>query len=264
MSTTMVTFLRLLIEHNAHVSQVTTIEYKLSLKCDEFVKGHAFSHKIIRDCMLNALRTCQQSDLWTDRSDISLNVELFYIENRTDYSKEIDCYFEIVLTAYNNIQIKYNTDIPQVLQNIIKNLNNHNSQINQSFINMLRSKLKFNNNSDNNRRGIIVTGLKIINSQTQRKDGVSLRVSVKMIQPLQLELNAVNSMSNITPGGGNNINSSMNSINSMSNANININGNGNIVAVINDQEDNQQEEGGNGTGSYATQTHSEHEEGEHD
>ena len=213
-STTMVTVLRLLVEYNSHVSQVTTVQFKLSLNCEQFVKGHAFSHKIIRDCMINALRTCKQADLWTDRSDISLNVELFYIENRIDYSQEIDCYFEIVLTAYNNIQVKYNTNIPQVLQTLIKNLDDYNSAINQSFINMLRSKLQFNSHSHNgsktqikNRSGIKVTGLKVIHSQTRQKSGVSLRVSVKMVQPIKLELNHINSESGtprtgatVTPG----------------------------------------------------------------
>ena len=132
-SSTAVLMLKILVEYNHHVLQITTTEVKMTLRGPKLRRKHGYTHSTLQESMMHVLRTCSRSDLWTDRKDIALTNQVFYIENRVDFNQELDCYFEFILTCYSGDSVLQRT-ITTALQNVINEFENNQSDLSQSFI----------------------------------------------------------------------------------------------------------------------------------
>ena len=143
-SVTAVVFLRLFIQHNKHVCEVTEIGSKLTFHCPSLSLKHGHTHLILTNSITHALRTCKQSNLWIDRSDVQLSIQVFYIANRIKFNKEIDIYFDTELTNYqnNNNNNQNSNNISKILLNAIKDLGHHGSDIQKSLIHSFQTQMK--------------------------------------------------------------------------------------------------------------------------
>ena len=71
----------------------------LTVMSDELSRKHNFSHKKIKLSIDVLLQGCKQSKLWNDKSDISHQIEVYYIRDRIYSMKEFDAYFEIQIKS---------------------------------------------------------------------------------------------------------------------------------------------------------------------
>ena len=137
-STTAVIALKLLVKHSKYVRQITEIGTKMTIHCDSFSFKHGYTHLILQESITHALRTCEHSHLWIDRSDVQLSIEVFYIANRISFNKEIDIYFDTKLTCISDTE---DNDAPKILANDIKQLGTH-SPIQKQLIHSFQAQMK--------------------------------------------------------------------------------------------------------------------------
>ena len=183
----MVIALSICSEHNVKVSQVTEIEIKLILSSPKFTKQHAYCHKSIESCLFHMLhehshhpnsssstsntgmynsQTNSNNNnnndiLWAGRTDISLSAEVFYIENKVSFSKEIDIFCLFILTSYSDFGKKHN--ISSKLQQCIEQFGNNSSSMQIELIRMLETKLSC--------KGITIKSNQIMSSTTKSMIG---------------------------------------------------------------------------------------------
>ena len=117
---TLVTFIALVNQHNSKVQQTTVIERKFTFKCAKFHHQHAFCHRSIEKCITFVLRGCDEDNLWTDRTDNSLTVEVYYIENKISFNKEIDVCVLFTLTSYSTFDKE--NHVSSKLKNMVQQL----------------------------------------------------------------------------------------------------------------------------------------------
>lgn len=127
-STTAVTLLKVIMEYNKHVTSVTTMGSKFVINCNYFQKRHGFTHYIIEKCILDAIRNADNSNLFIDRSDIRLDIQVFYIHNRMPLVPQMNVYFQTVLTCYN---ADHNEKSLKIISKCISNFGKQGTKINQ-------------------------------------------------------------------------------------------------------------------------------------
>ena len=163
-STTAVIVLKLLVKHSKYVRQITEIGTKMTLHCDSFSSKHSCTHLILQESIVHALRTCQHSNLWIDRSDIQLSIEVFYIANRIGFNKEIDIYFQTGLTCYKDTEY----DIPKILANEIRQFGSRGSTMQKALTTSFKTRMKL-------KKGRVkVSQLNVIYEGTSAQDGDQL------------------------------------------------------------------------------------------
>ena len=162
----------LLMGYNKHVQEIVNVAVKFTLKCDKFASRHGFIHHKLEKSVLSVLRTCERSDLWIDRSDTRLKVELFYInDSRIRSKKEIDCYFECILTLYNNSEL----NVANILVDEIMELSKATSKTTKSLIQSIKSEIRFGNTTR-----VSLRNLKILKqSSTNVQSGDQVNLSMK-------------------------------------------------------------------------------------
>ena len=72
------------VKYSSQVRQITQIEAKFTIHCNQFQNCHAFTNHMIRDEMIKAIRRYDSDDdevinLWSDRQDTGLENDVFYI-----------------------------------------------------------------------------------------------------------------------------------------------------------------------------------------
>ena len=102
MTQTGVVLLSLCNEFNNKVLQLTEIEIKTRFHSKYFTNQHAFCAKSIQTCLLNTIRKNDINGFWTDRTDVGLSCEVFYIHNKISFNKEIEVYSLFTLSSYSS------------------------------------------------------------------------------------------------------------------------------------------------------------------
>ena len=140
----------LLIKYNKHVQIIHKIGVKLTLHCSKFEHKHSFIDEKIEKSILNILRTSDNCNSWMDRSDVSLECELFYINNdRLKVNKEIDCYFQVILALYKDdtdAHGEHGKSSRHLLLNTINQFE-YESPLNKRLVHNIESEIGVNKNS---------------------------------------------------------------------------------------------------------------------
>ena len=114
-------------EYNINVYQVTKYIVKMTLKCKDFETKHGFIHTKLKESVLYAINKSEYNNLWVDRSDIILTIEVFYINsNLVKLNKEIECYFEAKLITYDpNTHENASKKLKETINNFVKKSDNN-------------------------------------------------------------------------------------------------------------------------------------------
>ena len=113
--------------------QIMKVGYQMTLQCDKLTKIHLFCHKKIEKLLYNILRSCKNSYLWNNRNDIQLLIQVFYIHDQITLHKEMNVYFETVLTC-SSIATQSNNNSATVLSDTIITFGDQTLPINRTLI----------------------------------------------------------------------------------------------------------------------------------
>ena len=115
--------------------QIMKVGYQMTLQCDKFTKIQLFCHKKIEKLLYNILRSCKDSYLWNNRNDIQLLIQVFYIHDQITLHKEMNVYFETVLTCSSiATQLQSNNNSATVLSDTIITFGDQTLPINRTLI----------------------------------------------------------------------------------------------------------------------------------
>ena len=70
----------ILIEYNKHVTHILSLDVKITLHSSFLQPKHKFTSDSIEKSLINAFKTSGKSDTWSDRSDVNVKYEVFYID----------------------------------------------------------------------------------------------------------------------------------------------------------------------------------------
>ena len=121
-------------DHNKQILQIFKCEVKMTMKSEYFNANHSLANNKISESIMYTLRRCSFRNLWFDRSDVELKIQVFFIQDRIKIENEMDVYFEITMPNFyiKNKDLRINTDIPVSKQE--SSMSNINIDIGNSYM----------------------------------------------------------------------------------------------------------------------------------
>ena len=162
------------VKYSSQVRQITQIEAKFTIHCNQFQNCHAFTNHMIRDEMIKAIRRYDSDDdevinLWSDRQDTGLENDVFYIENDIKTKNEITIYFSLIVTCYKGDN-DHSTMITSKLTRMINDICNDQSEIQKTLLQSLHARM--NLIGDFNVKYFKLSNLRILKQETMIDDNV--------------------------------------------------------------------------------------------
>ena len=168
--------INILIEYNKHVTHVISFDVKITLYCSYLQPKHEYTNKSIEKSLINAYKTSDESETWSDRGDVNVKYDVFYIDgSRLKTDHKMDVYFNVTVSCYNDIDNK----IENVIEATITTLgNNPSSKIQKQFITNVKKCLSM---KEKMKMRIVSKQFEIINkhvTNNELKNGVLTRLSI--------------------------------------------------------------------------------------
>ena len=162
----------------AKFSHITTVQGSFGIKCKDLTKRHAFAKDNISKSIDGVLATCKDKGLWTNRSDIQYETNVYYIKDLTQTVGAIECFFQseilqIQVGNHNNAILKFGANIKQ--------MSIRRSPNNKQLIDALTRVLKLEG------KVLTIDGLKDVRSNTRAIGHVSIDSNDVNIQTYNTE-----------------------------------------------------------------------------
>lgn len=169
------------------VRQVTEYEVTFRLHCNQFKPSHAFSNVLIGEEMLKAIRKSDnvENNLWNNRLDTNIDIDVFYIENDILTSQDITIYFSLTLTCYAANE-EFGSTVSKALTKSIEQLEVANSEIEQMFVKALISRMQIFGSrrvASHRATAIKISHLKILKNQTELDQQ---KVNINLFNPIAI------------------------------------------------------------------------------
>lgn len=84
---------------------------------------HAFAYKTIKQCILQVLSFSPETKLWFRRSDVSMKVEVYFVEDFIQSYQQLNAHFDVTILHFNNND---SDSSPPVLKSFVKSLDKIN------------------------------------------------------------------------------------------------------------------------------------------
>ena len=153
----------ILIEYNKHVTQILSFDVKTQLSCKEFKSKHEFTNNLIEKSLINAFNMSDESFKWTDRSDIKVQHEVYFIDGcKLKTNHLMDVYFNTTISCYNDIDSIVRDAVELTINKLATN---KHSRVHKQFLQNVRYCFGFASGGGSN-----------LNSRRKRK------IKVKIIQ----------------------------------------------------------------------------------
>ena len=94
--------MKIMVRHNKNVQQRTKYEVKFKLQCDALKPCHAYVNEMMRHEIIKSIRNSENGNLWNDRQDTYLDIDVFFIENDIKINHEITVYFSLIVSCYGD------------------------------------------------------------------------------------------------------------------------------------------------------------------
>ena len=171
----------ILIEYNKHVTQILSFDVKIQLFCNKFKSKHEFTNKSIERSLINAFNLSDENDKWSDRGDINVKHEVFFIDGSELKDNDLmDIYFNTTISCYNDVD----SIVRNALELTINQLaTNQDSKVQKQFLNNIKYCFGFKKKKFKIKTKIkmIENEFKIINKtliDKEFKNGVLSRLSI--------------------------------------------------------------------------------------
>ena len=94
--------MKIAVTDNKNVRQKTRYEVKFKLQCSKLKPCHAFVNEMMRHEIIKVIRNSKDGNLWNDRQDTYLDIDVFFIENDVKINHEITVYFSLTVSCYGD------------------------------------------------------------------------------------------------------------------------------------------------------------------
>ena len=166
----------ILIEYNKHVTQIVSFDVKITLRCSYFQSKHGYTNNSIEKSLINAFRISDESETWSDRGDVNVKYEVYYMDGKSlRTNQEMDVYFNVTVSCYNDIDNKIETAIESTINTLAKY---SSCKIQKQFIQNVKKSLGMKQGT---RMKILSDKFEIINKDrinNELKNGVLLKLSI--------------------------------------------------------------------------------------
>lgn len=113
-------------KYNGAFTYENKFDCKMTLSCSKFQYRHSFGKMNVNKAILSVLNTSDDNNLWLERSDVRLEIETYYVDERIHTLQEMDCYFEILLLTMGKPDKQLITKMKQNLLEM-ENTSKHNN-----------------------------------------------------------------------------------------------------------------------------------------